>query len=325
MGVLLSFVGLGSVTAGGMATLWRAVLATREEVLADIKTTATVELTRQALSDAAWRYQETDGVEERQAFERSLANFSAALRDFEAISPSLADDAARAAATTRQGEAAEALARDILDRGPTRRVRLDALIETLGRMERGLTVLRDSHMVELDRELERAGRAVSRTVLSAAGAVLLSVLVAVAIALWLSSWVTRPLRSLAAASRAITAGDRSPRVPVEAGGELGAVARHFNEMAEQIEVFERKQTDRLRDLEAALAHVRRLRGLLPICSYCKRVREDGNYRQQLETYVAEHSEAEFSHGICPECYDAIVRPELEARRGRLLRADESTG
>jgi DNA-binding response OmpR family regulator len=58
---------------------------------------------------------------------------------------------------------------------------------------------------------------------------------------------------------------------------------------------------RVTELQDALANVRRLHGLLPICAYCKRVRDDHDYWQQIEQYVTEHSEAQFSHGICPPC------------------------
>jgi DNA-binding response OmpR family regulator len=69
--------------------------------------------------------------------------------------------------------------------------------------------------------------------------------------------------------------------------------------------------DRVRELEEALASVKQLQGLLPICSYCKKIRDDQNYWQQVEGYISEHSGAVFSHGICPECYDKFVRPELK--------------
>jgi len=72
-----------------------------------------------------------------------------------------------------------------------------------------------------------------------------------------------------------------------------------------------------RAAEQALAEVKALRGLLPICSYCKKVRNDGNYWEQIETYVSEHSDAQFSHGICPECRDGVVKDQLESWRGRL--------
>jgi phosphoserine phosphatase RsbU/P len=60
---------------------------------------------------------------------------------------------------------------------------------------------------------------------------------------------------------------------------------------------------RVSELQVALANVRQLSGLLPICAYCKRVRDDKDYWQQIEQYVGDHSQAEFSHGICPDCLD----------------------
>jgi DNA-binding response OmpR family regulator len=63
---------------------------------------------------------------------------------------------------------------------------------------------------------------------------------------------------------------------------------------------------RLAELEQALASVKQLRGLLPMCSYCKKIRVDNMYWQQLESYLSEHSDAEFSHGICPECFPSVI-------------------
>jgi DNA-binding response OmpR family regulator len=68
---------------------------------------------------------------------------------------------------------------------------------------------------------------------------------------------------------------------------------------------------RVKELELALVNVKLLQGLLPICCYCKKIRDDKNYWQQVDTYVADHSEAQFTHGICPDCRDKIVKPELE--------------
>jgi DNA-binding response OmpR family regulator len=67
---------------------------------------------------------------------------------------------------------------------------------------------------------------------------------------------------------------------------------------------------RVRELEAAMARVKQLQGLLPICCYCKRVRGDKDYWQQVEAYLSEHADVQFSHGICPDCYDAVVRGQL---------------
>ncbi|MBA4348910.1 MAG: hypothetical protein C0415_02840 [Thermodesulfovibrio sp.] len=55
------------------------------------------------------------------------------------------------------------------------------------------------------------------------------------------------------------------------------------------------------ELKDALANVKTLSGLLPICASCKKIRNDKGYWDHLETYISEHSEAEFSHGLCPDC------------------------
>lgn len=68
---------------------------------------------------------------------------------------------------------------------------------------------------------------------------------------------------------------------------------------------------RVRELEGALEKVKTLSGLLPICSYCKRIRNDENYWQQLELYLGEHSGAEFSHSICPDCFEKYAKPEMD--------------
>jgi len=65
-------------------------------------------------------------------------------------------------------------------------------------------------------------------------------------------------------------------------------------------------------LERSLAQVKQLQGLLPICAYCKRIRDDRDYWHQVEQYISKHSEAQFSHGICPECFKTHVEPKLEA-------------
>jgi len=69
--------------------------------------------------------------------------------------------------------------------------------------------------------------------------------------------------------------------------------------------------DRVAQLEEALSQVKQLQGILPICSHCKKVRDDKNYWQQVESYITAHSEAQFSHSICPDCFERIVKPEIE--------------
>jgi CheY-like chemotaxis protein len=78
--------------------------------------------------------------------------------------------------------------------------------------------------------------------------------------------------------------------------------------------LQRRLAERVRDLEAAMQRVRQLQGLLPICAYCKKIRDDRNYWQQVEQYITAHSDAQFSHGICPECYERVLGPQLRAMR-----------
>jgi len=88
--------------------------------------------------------------------------------------------------------------------------------------------------------------------------------------------------------------------------ELSARVR----VGERVVQLQRTLADRVKELEDALTNVKMLQGLLPICLYCKRIRDDQNYWQQLDRYVADHTETRFSHGICPECYEKVVQPEL---------------
>ena len=66
-------------------------------------------------------------------------------------------------------------------------------------------------------------------------------------------------------------------------------------------------TQRVKELEEALSKVKQLQGLLPICCYCKKIRNDEKYWQNVEQYISIHSEAKFSHGICPDCFDKVTR------------------
>jgi CheY-like chemotaxis protein len=61
------------------------------------------------------------------------------------------------------------------------------------------------------------------------------------------------------------------------------------------------------ELEEALGNVRRLSGLLPICSYCKAIRDDSDYWHRVEEYMSERSEVQFSHGICPKCLETAYK------------------
>jgi len=70
---------------------------------------------------------------------------------------------------------------------------------------------------------------------------------------------------------------------------------------------------RTRELEDALARIKVLSGIVPICSYCKKIRDDEGFWNQLESYISQHSDALFSHGICPECYEKTIQEFRQQR------------
>jgi two-component system, OmpR family, response regulator VanR len=103
--------------------------------------------------------------------------------------------------------------------------------------------------------------------------------------------------------------------------EVDRVNRQLTQLNEQLvqEVAERKKSEQEKErliveLQQALAEVKKLSGLLPICASCKRIRDDQGYWQQIEGYISEHSEADFSHGICPKCAKELY-PELALKQG----------
>ena len=89
---------------------------------------------------------------------------------------------------------------------------------------------------------------------------------------------------------------------------------HERTAALQEELTRRRQIQD--DLQDALANVKTLSGLLPICSSCKRIRDDHGYWTQVERYLTEHTEAQFSHGLCPECFRTLYPEYMEKNGGR---------
>jgi PAS domain S-box-containing protein len=82
------------------------------------------------------------------------------------------------------------------------------------------------------------------------------------------------------------------------------------------DITERKHAEQERErlvgeLRAALTEVKTLQGFLPICSYCKSIRDDENYWHAVEAYISKHTNTQFSHGICPKCYASVVESELD--------------
>jgi PAS domain S-box-containing protein len=95
----------------------------------------------------------------------------------------------------------------------------------------------------------------------------------------------------------------------DASGRVVKVVGIEQDMTEQIQAREELRQAK-EAAEEALRQVKQLEGLLPICSYCKKIRADDDAWLQLEHYISEHSEAEFSHGVCPDCYAEHLAPQL---------------
>jgi sigma-B regulation protein RsbU (phosphoserine phosphatase) len=115
---------------------------------------------------------------------------------------------------------------------------------------------------------------------------------------------------------------RSAKDDIVAGLRAGAddyLTKPFNieELTARLQVgvrlieMQQKLASQVKELEGALAQVKSLRGLLPMCAWCKKIRNDSNYWEQLEVYISEHSEAQFTHGMCPDCFRRVRESSTE--------------
>jgi sigma-B regulation protein RsbU (phosphoserine phosphatase) len=80
--------------------------------------------------------------------------------------------------------------------------------------------------------------------------------------------------------------------------------------------LQRALTERVKELEAAFSQVKQLQSMLPICSYCNKIRNDQNYWQRVEGYISDHTNVEFSHGICPACHVRVKEEMAERKQQR---------
>ena len=79
------------------------------------------------------------------------------------------------------------------------------------------------------------------------------------------------------------------------------VYRPLSNYVTNIKMLNAEKDEVIKKLNTALDEIKTLKGILPICASCKKIRDDKGYWNQIESYIKEHSEAEFSHGLCPEC------------------------
>lgn len=139
----------------------------------------------------------------------------------------------------------------------------------------------------------------------------------------LTTRVTFNLKNLT--SQVALIGDGAPdsyKITIDSADEVGLLAGTFNALLTNLAGKEQdlvSQRDLLKqrtlELEKALEEVKVLSGIIPICAWCKKIRNDSGYWDQLEHYISEHSDADFTHGVCPECYEK-QKQEIEAIEAR---------
>lgn len=122
--------------------------------------------------------------------------------------------------------------------------------------------------------------------------------------------VQRTGRTMILEERAMVEGEErtylSVKFPVrDAAGQVWATGIVATDITRQ-KRMEMERDQAITDLLAAQAQLKHLEGLLPICSYCKKIRDERGDWQPLETYIGEHSDADFTHGICPDCRQTFL-------------------
>ena len=160
------------------------------------------------------------------------------------------------------------------------------------------------------------------------GTVVLLVLATVVV-LAANRLILKPLSAITKSAQRISEGNYSLVLPPERRDEIGTLARTFSQMSgtirentDNLERLVQERTAQLNEsnlqlrenmaqLTEALANVKTLEGILPICASCKKIRDDQGYWTQVEAYVAQRTSAQFSHGICPECVERFYSTTSE--------------
>ena len=191
------------------------------------------------------------------------------------------------------------------------RARMDRLDSKLKKFMQLLRIQVDLTLTEAEM---RYRQAVVRIVIIVGAALIISL----ALALWVSRGILVSVRSMSNVARGVDAylsGDANAgapfprdRVLIHSRDEFAYLGAVFNEMLASLQsnisrrvAVEGEQTKLIGELQEALTNVKLLSGLLPICSSCKKVRDDAGYWRQIEEYISRHSQAEFTHSVCPEC------------------------
>lgn len=161
-----------------------------------------------------------------------------------------------------------------------------------------------------------------------------SILLALLFALYLSRGLTRRISVLSAHCRELAMGNLASRIHGRSFDEFDDLTSAFNTMSGRIAAaraeqehaiaelqkahhgLEARVEERTRELRRTIERMEVMRGLLPICASCKKIRDDKGYWKQLEHFISEHSEARFSHGICPDCSVKLYGKVFDAEKGK---------
>ncbi len=139
---------------------------------------------------------------------------------------------------------------------------------------------------------------------------IISILVTAIIAMLLGKIIAKPIINLSHVASKIGQGNLQTRTGVCSTDEVGILAKSIDTMAENIELSYDEKEKVINDLKVALDEINVLKGIIPICSYCKKIRNDKGAWDALEAYMSKHTDAKFSHAVCPECEKRIME-ELE--------------
>ena len=105
--------------------------------------------------------------------------------------------------------------------------------------------------------------------------------------------------------------------------QLRERVKELEAQAVEMRRVESERKNLVEELQQALAQMKELRGILSICSSCKKIRDDNGFWDEIEHYIASHSQAEFSHSICPDCEEELY-PEFSKRRDSGIDENRST-
>ncbi len=132
--------------------------------------------------------------------------------------------------------------------------------------------------------------------------------------------ITKPLLQLTRTADYASRGNFDIIFDASSEDEIGHLGNAFNKMIAARKQTEDEREKLISDLQTALREIKTLSGLLPICAWCKKIRDDEGYWKKIDVYVSEHSDATFTHGICPDCLKEVSKETYQ----RLAKGQNNT-